>query len=173
MARHRTDGDGWVDCECGQRHWGRFGAAGLMLASPDGAVLLQHRAEWSHHGGTWGLPGGARASSEPAHVAALREATEEAAVPAAAVQPSHTWIEDHRAWSYTTLVGQAPHRIHAYPADVESHEIRWVPFDEVSALPLHPGFAARWNQLREQALRRLVVLVDAANVVGADRKSVV
>ncbi|HSI93131.1 MAG TPA: NUDIX hydrolase [Jiangellaceae bacterium] len=138
-----------------------------MLASPDGAVLLQHRAEWSHYGGTWGLPGGARASAEPAHTAALREATEEAAVPVAAVRPSHSWIEDHRAWSYTTLVGQAPHRVHAYPADLESHEIRWVPFDEVEALPLHPGFAAHWGRLREQALRRLVLLVDAANVVGS------
>jgi 8-oxo-dGTP diphosphatase len=138
-----------------------------MLVSPDGAVLLQHRAEWSHHGGTWGVPGGARASFEPAPAAALREATEEAAVPAAEVRPSHAWIEDHRAWSYTTLVGQAPNRVHAYPSDPESKEIRWVPFDDVPTLPLHPGFAARWDLLREHALRRLVVFVDAANVVGA------
>lgn len=167
MARHRTDGDGWVDCDCGQRHWGRFGAAGLMLVSPDGAVLLQHRVEWSHHGGTWGVPGGARASSEPAHLAALREAAEEAAVPPAEVKLSHTWVEDHRAWSYTTLVGQVPDRVHAYPSDVESNEVRWVPFDEVRELPLHPGFGAMWDHLRDQALRRLVVLIDAANVVGS------
>src|SRR5699024_921735 len=77
----RRPGDGWVECRCGQRHWGRNGAAGLLLwrpsgldnrgtappAAPDGwvadpadyAVVLQHRALWSHHGGTWGMPGGA------------------------------------------------------------------------------------------------------------------
>ncbi len=26
------DGNGWVACRCGQRHWGLHGAAGLLLA---------------------------------------------------------------------------------------------------------------------------------------------
>ena len=33
-------------------------------------------------------------------------------------------------------------------ADVESIELRWVPVDEVAALPLHPGFAESWPALR-------------------------
>ncbi len=53
-----------------------------MLRAPhhDGsaAVLLQHRAAWSHQGGTWGLPGGARDSHETVEQAAIREAHEEA-----------------------------------------------------------------------------------------------
>lgn len=167
MAIHRTDGDGWVACACGQRHWGRYGAAGLLLVSPEGAVLLQHRAEWSHQGGTWGVPGGARSSNEPMHTAALREAAEEAAVPTSAVELSHAWVEDHRTWSYTTIVGRAVAPIDAYPSDAESHEIRWVGLDDVSDLPLHPGFAAMWARMRMQALRRLSLIVDAANVVGS------
>ena len=59
-----------------------FGAAGLLLRAPrpDGtpAVLLQHRAVWSHQGGTWGLPGGARDSHETPEETAVREAQEEA-----------------------------------------------------------------------------------------------
>ena len=47
----------------GNRYWGLHGAAGLLLRArlPDGtaAVLLQHRAPWSHQGGTWALPGSA------------------------------------------------------------------------------------------------------------------
>ena len=39
----RGDGDGWARCARGHRHWGVFGAAGLLLWH-DGAVLLQHRA---------------------------------------------------------------------------------------------------------------------------------
>ncbi len=40
--------------------------------------MLQHRAAWTHEGGTWALPGGARDSHEDAVAAALREAVEEA-----------------------------------------------------------------------------------------------
>lgn len=167
MAIHRTDGDGWVACACGQRHWGRFGAAGLLLVSADGSVLLQHRAGWSHQGGTWGIPGGARASDELVHVAALREAAEEAAVPSEAVALSHSWVEDHRIWSYTTVVGHAIAPIDAYPSDAESHEIRWVALDEVTDLPLHTGFAGMWPRIRAHVTRRLVLVVDAANVVGS------
>ena len=32
--------------------------------------------------------------------------------------------------------------------DPESLELRWVPVDDVAALPLHPGFAAAWPELR-------------------------
>jgi hypothetical protein len=31
---------------------------------------------------------------------------------------------------------------------VESIELRWVPVGEVASLPLHPGFADTWPQLR-------------------------
>ena len=48
-------------------------------------VLLQHRAEWSHFGGTWGIPGGARHEGESAVDAAVREAGEEAGVPVGAL----------------------------------------------------------------------------------------
>ena len=65
----------------GQRFWGRFGAAGLLVHDLRRGVLLQHRADWSHFGGTWGLPGGARHAGETAVQGALREAAEEAAVP--------------------------------------------------------------------------------------------
>ncbi len=164
---HRTDGDGWVICARGHRHWGRHGAAGLLLIAPDGAALLQHRAEWSHHGGTWGVPGGARSSSEPATTAALREAQEEAAVRPAEVTLAHTWVDDHGTWSYTTVVGHVSHRVPARPADPESKEIRWVPVNEVAGLPLHPGFAAAWDHLRSEAPRRLILLVDVANVTGS------
>ena len=77
----RGDGDGWVISDHGTHHWGRFGAAGLLVRAPRSdnppAVLLQHRAAWSHQGGTWGLPGGALDSHEDPRDAALREAAEE------------------------------------------------------------------------------------------------
>src|SRR3954465_11452407 len=58
------DGDGWRRCDRGHVHWGRYGAAGLLVVAPGPQVLLQHRAPWSHGGDTWGVPGGARRRGE-------------------------------------------------------------------------------------------------------------
>ena len=141
------DGNGWVSCALGHRHWGRFGAAGLLIT--DGArVVLQHRAPWTHEGGTWALPGGARDSHEDVVTAALREAAEETALDPDSVRPVAEWIDDHGGWSYTTVVATTVHDVHPHAANAESTEIRWWPIEEVAALPLHDGFAAAWPHLR-------------------------
>jgi len=140
----------------GQRFWGRFGAAGLLVHDLRRGILLQHRADWSHFGGTWGLPGGARHAGESAVDGALREAAEEAAVPPDAVHVLFESVLDLGFWSYTTVVGQAVRPFEPHMADVESIELRWVPINEVTELPLHPGFAASWPQLRA----RLTALSD-------------
>jgi len=151
------DGDGWVVSDSGAHYWGRYGAAGLLLRAPrpDGtpAVLLQHRAVWSHQGGTWGLPGGARDSHETPEETAVREAREEAGLLAEllAVRGAVVTAEafglggDH--WTYTTVVADAAELLHTVP-NRESAELRWVDENEVADLPLHPGFAASWHRLR-------------------------
>jgi 8-oxo-dGTP diphosphatase len=151
------DGDGWVVADSGAHYWGRYGAAGLLLRAPrpDGtpAVLLQHRAVWSHQGGTWGLPGGARDSHESPEETAVREAREEAGLPAerlsvrAAVVTAEVAGIGGTRWTYTTVVADADELLHTVP-NRESTELRWVGEDEVAELPLHPGFAASWHRLR-------------------------
>jgi 8-oxo-dGTP pyrophosphatase MutT (NUDIX family) len=141
------DGNGWVHCSAGHRHWGRFGAAGLLIT--DGArVLLQHRAAWTHEGDTWAVPGGARDSHEDPITAALREAVEETSLDPAAVVPFSEWIDDHGGWSYITIVAHTTPGLEVVPVNLESAAIRWWPIDEVAALRLHYGFAASWPQLR-------------------------
>ena len=166
---HRGDGDGWVVCREGHRHWGLFGAAGLLLTRPapsDLEVLLQHRATWSHHGGTWGLLGGARHSSESPVTAALREAAEEGGLPADSVRVHGRYDDDHGGWSYVTVVAATGRTTTATPTSPESIAVEWVPADDVDRRDLHPGFGASWSGLRS-ALRPVTVVVDAANVVGS------
>ena len=159
--------DGWVEAPDGRRFWGRAGAAGLLVVDPDDRVLLQHRADWSHFGGTWGLPGGARHHDESAVQGALRESGEEAAVPADALRLLFAAELDLGFWSYTTVVARAVRPFEPVVSDAESIALSWVPVDEVSDLPLHPGFAASWPRLRSELGGRVHVVVDVANVLGS------
>ncbi len=143
-----TPGDGWVVCAQGHRHWGRHGAAGLLVVTPSGQVLLQHRAPWSHSGDTWGVPGGARHPAESPESAARRETVEETGLDVAQAQVVGTHVDDHGTWSYTTLVATVPTALPVVP-ERESVALRWVPVEEVERLPLHPAFAAAWPRLRQ------------------------
>nr|WP_296773068.1 NUDIX hydrolase [Rhodococcus sp. (in: high G+C Gram-positive bacteria)] len=165
----RGDGDGWVLGDNGTRHWGKHGAAGLLLRAPaaDGqpTVLLQHRALWSHQGGTWALPGGAKDSHESSVDAAIREADEEAGIGSARLQVRGEKVtaRAESGWSYTTVVADTESQL-STTINGESTELRWVPEELVEELPLHPGFAASWPELRTSPLR---VLLDTANVLGS------
>ncbi|MFW3115189.1 hypothetical protein MHAE_15650 [Mycobacterium haemophilum DSM 44634] len=157
LKRVQGDGDGWVVSDSGVHYWGRYGAAGLLLRAPqrDGtpAVLLQHRASWSHQGGTWGLPGGARDSHETPEETAVREAREEAGLTAERLAVRATVVTAEvsalrgTTWTYTTVVADARELLHTVP-NRESAELRWVAEFEVADLPLHPGLAASWQRLR-------------------------
>jgi 8-oxo-dGTP pyrophosphatase MutT (NUDIX family) len=163
----RDPGDAWVVAPTGERYWGRFGAAGLLAVDATRGVLLQHRVSWSHFGDTWALPGGARHEGETACDGALREAAEEAGVPVAAVQPRVLSVFDLGYWSYTTVVGDVVVPFEPTISDPESRELAWVPVDEVTQYPLHPGFAASWEQLRGLLSVQPAVVVDVANVMGS------
>lgn len=144
------DGNGWVSCRCGLRHWGRFGAAGLLLVRGAGRpeVLLQLRATWTHEGGSWGLLGGARDSHESVPEAALREASEEGAVDAVAVAVVDVRTgADHGDWRYDYVLARALDGVAPRVMTAESDELRWTPVGDVAGLPLHSGLRAAWQRL--------------------------
>jgi len=154
------DGNGWVRCACGQQHWGRHGAAGLLAVRPGPAgpeVLMQLRSPWTHQGGTWGLPGGARDSHESVSQAARREAHEETGVDPAALTDVGELVVDHGPWSYTYVLATAPAETRAGVANPESDAVEWLPVDRVAGLELHPALREVWPRLRER-VRGLVTL---------------
>jgi 8-oxo-dGTP pyrophosphatase MutT (NUDIX family) len=152
--------DGWTTCAQGHRHWGRAGAAGLLLHR-DGdhgpEVLLQHRALWSHHGGTWGTPGGALHSGESAADGALREVQEELGLTPADVVLGARSVDDHGGWAYTTVLARPARPIEAAELrlDGESVGVAWWPLGGLPAVDLHPGLASSLSRLRS-------LLADAA-----------
>jgi 8-oxo-dGTP diphosphatase len=159
------DGNGWTICAFGHRHWGRLGAAGLLVKD-GGQVILQHRADWTHEGGTWALPGGARDSHEDCVAAALREAEEEAAISPAAVVPYGYVVDDHGSWSYTTVLARPRNPIQPRVVNAESQDVRWWAAGDVDRLPKHPGFATAWVALRDD-VAPVMLVIDAANVIGS------
>lgn len=148
-------GDSWVACRCGNRHWGRHGAAGLFLVRRDETgmftdVVLQHRALWSHHGGTWGIPGGALNLGESAFEGAVREAQEEAGIAQHHVAELGQIVLDHPDWSYTTVIAQTLDPYAPISAtDAESLEVAWVPLSAIRDRLLLPAFAESLTKIEE------------------------
>ncbi len=147
------DGNGWVECSLGHRHWGLHGAAGLLVYALDELrhprILMQHRASWTNEGDSWGVPGGARDSHEDASAAALREAHEEAGLFAEDVRLREVSRDDHGGWTYDTVLADARTTL-ATTANQESESLEWIPLEAVESLNLHPGFASTW--LRHRAV---------------------
>ncbi|MGY1604079.1 NUDIX domain-containing protein [Geodermatophilus sp. SYSU D00815] len=149
-----TSTDGWTTCARGHRHWGRAGAAGLFLhreGADGGEVLLQLRATWSHHGDTWGTPGGALHAGEAPEAGALREAREELGLLPDDVVLGRSSVDDHGGWAYTTVLARPARSLE--PADLrldgESDGVAWIALSRLAEVPLHPGLAASLPRLRD------------------------
>lgn len=136
---------GWVWTPGGRR-WGRHGAAGLLLVHGD-VFLLALRSAYVHVPDVWSLPGGAIERGETPEQAAVRECTEElGGVPVHQVVRTH--VVDHGGWAYTTVIAEAAERWEPPKLSWETAAYGWFRSAEVDRLPLHPGLAQAWPQLR-------------------------
>ena len=101
-----------------------------------GAVLLQHRALWSHHGGTWGIRGGAATAGDaPSRPRARGRRGGGPRARRYGVAGGH--VDDHGGWSYTTVVGRAAVAFTARTS-AESIAVRLGPGRRVGRAPAAP-----------------------------------
>lgn len=133
----------WTVCTEGHTHWGRRGAAGLLVAE-GGRALLQLRAAWVHSGGTWSVPGGARERGEDAVTSALREAHEELGLEGGHVEVRGSHVAVCGGWTYETVLAVPRRRLRIVDLP-ESQEHAWVPVVEVAGLELHHAFRRAWE----------------------------
>lgn len=160
--RMHDPGDDWAVVGTGDRYWGKFGAAGLLAYDPKRGVLLQHRAQWNHHGGTWAPPGGARHQGESAEAGALREAWEEARIPAPCLLARAHSVLDLDGWTYTTVIADVIAPFEPAVNDAESIALEWVAPERVTGYSLHPAFRVSWASLRRYLGIRPAIILDAA-----------
>ncbi len=80
--------------------------------------------------------------------AAAGAAAEEAGVVPGCYVVVGEHVDDHGGWSYVTVVGRAATAFAAPRVTAESLAVDWVSVDRMHDLPLHPGFAASWEQVR-------------------------
>lgn len=145
--------EGYVTCELGHEHWGKAGAAGLLLRSTDGegraVFLLQHRSPEVHLGDTWSVPGGALEWDETPVTGAIREVEEElTGLPTESIVVERVLTVDHGGWAYHTVVASCEYfRAEGTGWETGEEGFRWLTEADLARLPLHPGFAAALPEL--------------------------
>lgn len=165
----REASDEFITASDGQQYWGRFGAAGALLVAPSGRILVQRRAAWTHQGGTWSIPGGARRLTESVIESSLRELSEEVILPTSVGRlcPVGTSVLDRGGWTYTTVIMRAESEVEAKPDGRETDDLLWISPSEVLDLELHPGLAEAWPSVSEMlAIHPVIVGVPEVPVPG-------
>lgn len=144
--------------------WGKFGAAGVMIAAPgdDGQprfLMVQRGPMVSSNKGKWQLAGGALNSKESPEQGAAREIFEEIGAPQEYLATmkkvgSHDVevpIEGKPAWKYSNIVAEAPTQFDPKIDGTETGDAKWLTEDEIKQMAaysqLHPALAKNLSQV--------------------------
>lgn len=138
-------GDGFITLSNGKRVWGKYGAAGLLLAhdGPDGKrrYLMVQRGSGISDPGKWHYPGGAIDSNESAYEGGTREVLEELGfdpkdLAAAKVHGYHEAAQP--GWKYTSIVATVDHQLTPHLKSAshggETADAKWLTMDEIRDL---------------------------------------
>lgn len=144
--------------------WGKFGAAGVMIAAPgdDGQprfLMVQRGPMVSSNKGKWQLAGGALNSKETPEQGAAREIFEEIGAPQEYLGTmkkvgSHDVevpIAGKKPWKYSNIVAEAPTQFDPKIDGTETGDAKWLTEDEIKQMAadgkLHPALAKNLDQV--------------------------
>ena len=138
-------GDGFITLSNGKRVWGKYGAAGVLLAhdGPDGKrrYLMVQRGPGISDPGKWHYPGGAIDSNETAYQGGTREVLEELGFDpkdfaAAKVHGYHEAAQP--GWKYTSVVAtvdkQLVPNLKGASHGGETADAKWLTIEEIRDL---------------------------------------
>ncbi len=109
-----------------------------VIADDRGRFLLARRRPGSHLEGLWEFPGGAMEDGETPAQALARELVEELGVAIEVGEPlTFAWHRDEAR--DVLLLFYSARIVDGTPHGREGQEIRWVPRDELAALPVPPA----------------------------------
>lgn len=144
--------------------WGKFGAAGVMIAAPgdDGQprfLMVQRGPMVSSNKGKWQLAGGALNSKETPEQGAAREIFEEIGAPQDYLATmkkvgSHDVevpILGKKPWKYSNIVAEAPTQFDPKIDGTETGDAKWLTEAEIKQMAadgkLHPALAKNLSQV--------------------------
>lgn len=151
MPGERISGDGFILAADGTPRWGRYGAAGLLVRTTEDSgawYFLARRALWTHHGGTWAIPGGALDLHEAPLDAALREFEEEVGFAIDSYEVIEVHEDDHGGWSYWTHLIEVDERFELPTSmNTELTEACWAQAHQLHEFELFGAFAGTLKKL--------------------------
>lgn len=145
QANRGPDGGEWTTLSNGKRVWGKYGAAGLLLAhdGPDGKrrYLMVQRGPSISDPGKWHYPGGAIDGNETAYTGGTREVLEELGFDPAELAKAKVYgyhEASQPGWKYTSIVATVdkplvPHLKGASHGG-ETADAQWLAIDEIRKL---------------------------------------
>ena len=161
MGFHRI-GDG------GTKVWGKK-AAGILFT--DGkSVLLLKRAGEGDNIGKWALPGGKCKEGETEIHNARREAMEETGLDSLPGHRIDSMATKSGQQKFTTFIYRVPSKFDV-TLSKEHSDSRWVPFDEVMGMELHPKFKESFPDYLHLIRKKITSFVEWAQVTSTIEKS--
>ena len=64
-----------------------------------------------------------------------------------------THTDDHTDWRYDTIIARVSDQLIPHEMNHESQELRWVAWEDIDSMSLHPSFAKSWPVVHAILLR--------------------
>lgn len=130
--------------------WGHRAAGCIFWSRESNRFLLAHRSRYVQEPGTWGTWGGAIDDGETPEKAVHREAQEEAGYHGK-LHLVALWVFRSKDFEYHNYLAEVDHEFDP-KLDWENQGYRWVSYEDLPTMKLHPGMATLLKHINLPAI---------------------